>query len=101
MESDNIRIFFRYTPASTQDSWYTASVQDSDFSDAPPEDSVVVLPPASTNSGDTAPRPSTPSQLEIVADFDVDGDGDIGEGGHLNRDPEACAEPEDPDVHRI
>ena len=41
------------------------------------------------------------NQLEIAADFDVDGDGDIGEDGHLNRDPEACAEPEDPEIHRF
>ena len=35
--------------------------QDSDFPEAPPEDSAVVLPPASTNSGDTdfqSPHPS-------------------------------------------
>ena len=108
--------------------------QDSDFPEAPPEDSAVVLPPASTNSGDTdfqSPHPSIiptwhhastwqepesranvegipeegegpeegsssltieqrTNQLEIAADFDVDGDGDIGEDGHLNRDPEAC-----------
>ena len=37
----------------------------------------------------------------MAADFDVDGDGDIGEDGHLNRDPEACAKPEDPDMHRF
>ena len=41
------------------------------------------------------------NQLEIAAGFDVDGDGDIGEDGHLNRDPEACAEPEDPEMHRL